>query len=404
MKAVGRWPKVGISLLIVGEAFLAGCGTTRPSASHSSTSLAPKTTSTIPYTGPKLTGIGAVFCADAMHCWAGAAAGTSGDESAILASTDGGATWSVQDLIPGVDGIGPIDCPSDTHCMAAGDRVVSQEPPVLLSTTDGGTTWSTQPMSGQVYELDAISCVNDSDCWLVEAQPLTEKDIVMATSNWGSSWTVQNESSIDVSMGVSYGISCPSTSDCVIVGVGALTTTNGGSTWQERSVPTGELNGVSCPSVGFCVAQGDVTSAVPANTSTDIATSDDGGMTWQVRLTTVSGGVGDLGSPSCPTTTLCLLVGSGYTYTSGGPPNGQVTYWGAVERTTDGGSTWTTVKLPQESGLDGLSCLFGSTECIATGLISAGSAGGTEPTAGVILRTLDGGSTWTSIPFELDGD
>ncbi len=44
MKAVGRRPKVGISLLIGGMVLLAGCGATRPAASHSLTSLAPTTT------------------------------------------------------------------------------------------------------------------------------------------------------------------------------------------------------------------------------------------------------------------------------------------------------------------------------------------------------------------------
>ena len=37
-------------------------------------------------------------------------------------------------------------------------------------------------------------------------------------------------------MGVSYGISCPGPADCVIVGVGALTTGNGGATWTRRSL------------------------------------------------------------------------------------------------------------------------------------------------------------------------
>ena len=72
-------------------------------------------------------------------------------------------------------------------------------------------------MSSDVYELDAITCLNDSNCWLVGAQPQTENDIVMATSNWGGSWTVQDRSSVGASMGVSYGISCPSTYDCGIV-------------------------------------------------------------------------------------------------------------------------------------------------------------------------------------------
>jgi hypothetical protein len=44
MKAVGRRPKLGISLLIGGMVLLAGCGATRAAASRSATSLAPTTT------------------------------------------------------------------------------------------------------------------------------------------------------------------------------------------------------------------------------------------------------------------------------------------------------------------------------------------------------------------------
>ena len=405
MELVGIRRRTGIWILIGAVAILTSCGTSRPTPTPASllpvyrTTTTTVPTTTVPYTGPKLTSIGSVSCADAMHCWAAAQAGNNSNEAAILVSTDGGTSWTVQDLIPGVDGVGPIDCPSDTHCMAAADRVVSNEPPLLLSTTDGGATWSTQPMSSGVFGVDGIYCQNDSDCWLVAEKP-QGFDLVMATTNWGESWVDQDQSSIEVSMSVGFDISCPSTADCVVVGIGSLTTTDGGSTWEKHPFSgnsPGELNGIACPSVSFCVAQGDVTSAVPANTSTEIATSDDGGGTWQVRLQAVGGGVGDLGSPSCPTTTTCLLAGFGYTYTSGGPPNGQVTYWGAVTRTTDGGSTWTTVKVPQASELS-VFCVSETTECIASGALNQGSVGGSEQIAPVILRSLDAGATWTAMP------
>lgn len=192
----------------------------------------------------------------------------------------------------------------------------------------------------------------------------------MATSNWGGSWTVQDRSSLGISMGVSYGISCPSSSDCVIVGVGALTTTNGGTTWQKHSVP-GELNVVSCPSASLCVAEANDTSAVPANTSTVIATSGDGGVSWQ-EVETVNGQV--LGSLSCPTTAVCLSVGGGI-----------------VEKTTDGGSTWTEAQVQQASNLEGVSCATGTTDCVAVGW-----SGSTESSStAIILKTVDDGSTWT---------
>ena len=253
-------------------------------------------------------------------------------------------------------------------------------------------------MSRGVNELDALTCLGDSACWSVEGQPPNEADVVMATSNWGSSWTVQDRSSIAVSMGASYGISCSSTSDCVIVGVGALTTSNGGSTWQTHSVP-GELNVVSCPSASLCVAEEDVTSAVPQNESTTIATSDDGGASWQ-DVETVGGDVGVLGSLSCPTTTLCVSVGNGYTPSSGATVNsGSSTSWGAVERSLDGGSTWSGTEEPRASVLDGVSCAPGTMVCVAVGEIEEGPVGDTQRSAGVILHTDDGGSTWVPVPL-----
>ena len=403
---MGRWTTAAISVLIVGTVLLASCGTSRPRASHSSTSLAPTTTAaptttTIPYTGPKITSISGVSCANAMHCWAGASLGASGDEGAILASTDGGATWNVQELIPGVDGIGPINCSSETHCMAAGGRLVSQEPPLLLSTTNGGASWSMQAMSSGVFSLDAMSCLNDSDCWLVAEKP-QGFDLVMATTNWGESWTVQDQSSIEVSMSVRFGISCSSTSDCVVVGSGALTTINGGSTWQKHTFPgtsPGELNVLSCPSISLCVAEEDVTSGVPANESTVIATSDDGGSTWE-DVETVGGDVGVLGNLSCPTVENCVSVGSGYTLTSGSPYSGEYAFWGAVETTADGGSTWNRIEEPQASNLFGVSCVTGTTDCVAVGYSApANAAVGGPSSTGVILKTVDDGSTWTEEPL-----
>jgi len=391
MELVRMGPMMHISSLILGSVLLASCGASPRAALHSSsTSSAPAlsssttttATTTIPYTGPRITSISSVSCADAMHCWAGAGVGTSGDESAILATTDGGASWNVQDVIPGVDGIGPIACPSDTHCMAAADRVVSQKPPLLLSTFNGGTTWSMPAMSSGVFTLDAMSCVNASDCWLVAEKP-QGLDLVMATTDWGQTWTVQDQSSIEVSMGVSFGISCPSTSDCVIVGVGALTTTNGGSTWQKHTFPIGasppgELNVVACPSVSLCVAEEDVTSAVPANTSTGIAMSDDGGTSWQT-VETVNEAV--LRSLSCPTTTVCLS-GAG----------------NIMEKTTDGGSTWTESSVPDGASLSAVSCAVGTTECIAVGTeVPPGASYGGPSSSGDILKTDDDGSTWTEV-------
>jgi photosystem II stability/assembly factor-like uncharacterized protein len=238
-----------LSALVV----LAGCATaaktapprqpaqTAPAASaaagqHSSPSAASATSTPASRAAAKLSQVDSVSCADARHCRAGAEAGTKANDGVILGSVNGGVTWTVQKTIPGVDAVGPIDCPSTTHCLAVGNRVVSLAPPLLVSTTNAGKTWAEHALPESLSDLQALDCVNDEDCWGVGIRFPADGDVVMATTNFGRSWVVQDRSSIAVSMGVSYGISCPGPADCVIVGLGALTTDNGGATWTKRSL------------------------------------------------------------------------------------------------------------------------------------------------------------------------
>jgi hypothetical protein len=357
---------------------------------HSSPSAASATSTPASRAAAKLSQVDSVSCADARHCWAGA--GTKANDGVILGSVNGGAAWTVQKTIPGMDAVGPIDCPSTTHCLAAGDRVVSLEPPLLVSTTNGGKTWAEHALPESLSELQALDCVNDEDCWLAGIRFPAGGDVVMATMNFGRSWVVQDRSSIAVSMGVSYGISCPGPAHCVVVGIGALTTGNGGATWTRHSPgAAGELNAVACPSLSRCVAEGDVTSANPEIDSTGIATSGDGGQSWDLRVAKVGGRVGDLSSLSCPTPATCLSVGNGWTHVAATAPSFPYIFWGAVERSSDGGRTWTGFRQPEASSLNGVSCAAGTPDCIAVGQF--------EQTTGVILRTVDDGSTWTEIPL-----
>jgi hypothetical protein len=370
--------------------------TTAPMRDTTTTSLPRSTTSTTsakrgssPNLDLPISSVSSVSCADVAHCWAGAVVSGSSDEAVILASADGGSAWTEQYRVSGVDLIGQIDCPSDSHCLAVGDRTASNQPPLILSTTNGGTKWSEQSMSTDLYELDAIWCSNDLQCLLVGAQPQNDEDIIEVTSDWGKTWTVQNRSSIDVSMGVTYGISCPSSATCVVVGNGSLTTTNGGSNWQLHSLP-GELNVVSCPSVNTCVAEEDVTSAVTANQSTIIFTSGDGGASWH-RVETVGGDVSVLESLSCPSASLCVSVGGGYNPTPNSSPNTGDFLWGAVERSVDGGTSWSGLEQQQATYLYSVSCVTGTEACVAVGTLEQG-----KDSVGIVLRSVDGGSSWTS--------
>lgn len=195
-------------------------------------------------------------------------------------------------------------------------------------------------------------------------------------------------------MSVGFGLSCPSSTHCVAVGIGALTTTDAGASWLEHPVP-GELNVVSCPSVSQCVSEEDVTSAVPSHESTTLATSQDGGSTWS-DVERVGGDVGVLGALSCPSPSHCVAVGNGYLPST----SSEEPLWGAVETTSDGGGTWTRSRQNDASDLLAVSCVPGTTDCLAGGYVAA--PGGTSLASGtsaVLLRSVDDGTTWSEEPL-----
>lgn len=99
------------------------------------------------------------------------------DSSYQVFSADGGATWTVSTLASGtqiVAGNAPlmnaIFCSDTLHCIAVGEYVPSEnatyETPVL-ATVDGGTTWSSQASNPNDADLQAITCVTPSSCWAV---------------------------------------------------------------------------------------------------------------------------------------------------------------------------------------------------------------------------------------------
>jgi hypothetical protein len=196
------------------------------------------------------------------------------------------------------------------------------------------------------------------------------------------------------------GVSCPSRSLCVAVdNVGdVLVSTNpsgSAKAWVRNRVAE-NLNAISCPSSGFCVAVGDGVIAVSsdpaggapawstarigsdgpllkyvscASASLCVATEGDSGPGEVWSSSNPSGGAGawsevkaegeeGVGGVSCPTSKLCVAVGSGYgdnVFTSTDP--------------TGGASAWTTTKIdsakPNSQRLSDVSCASESL-CVAT--------------------------------------
>jgi hypothetical protein len=92
-------------------------------------------------------------------------------------SPDGGTTWTVSTLATGTQIVGgnapainAISCSDTLRCVAVGEYLPSEnvtyETPVL-ATSDGGTTWSSQASNPNDADLQAVTCVTASSCWAV---------------------------------------------------------------------------------------------------------------------------------------------------------------------------------------------------------------------------------------------
>ena len=127
-----------------------------------------------------------------------------------------------------------------------------------------------------------------------------------------------------------------------------------------------QLTGVSCPSASTCEAVGTtIGSTIALQTS-------DGGKSWASEPLPIAGAP----AVSCPSTSMCLVAGRA---TSGVLPPA------AVARTTNGGASWSSVKMgPENANLTSIACA-------STSVCEAAGVSGPDAIA---FRTADGGLTW----------
>ena len=363
---------MAVAAAAVGIAAWAVPAAAAPTAPTAPTALTASTT---------LTGITAVSCASATHCWAGA---YDAKGSAILATTNGGATWRVEYTTARFDDIASIDCTSATHCLAIGD-VDEATSAAFLETTDGGKTWSVHATPRPMALAGSLSCANGSDCWAVGVAPDRADAAVARTTDGGRVWTAESIPAIYTAMSSPFGISCASAADCVVTGDATATTTNGGKTWARHAAAGVPLGPVTCPSTRDCYAVFNVTSAIPSNEQTFLYTSTNGGVTWKDVLPKPRH-VAGLPGISCPTTTTCVAVGNGYTPRAGGAD----TLYGLSELTSTSGRHWAQTTVAKAQTLFADSCAAATRDCIAGGQTSAGA---------VILKSVNDGVTWTAEPL-----
>ncbi len=313
----------------------------------------------------------AIDCPSSSNCHVVGANGGS-----IDATTNAGTSWSSQTLPSGAGDLAGVTCTSATACFATGQAGTD-----IIATTDG-TTWTNEPLSGSVLALGGITCPSTSECLAVGASDLTSFQALgslVSTANTGTSWT---ESLVDEGLAAGLSsISCASSTDCVSVGLNTAVSTTDASSWTVDSSPTPgvpQLHDLVCTSSSDCLAVGTTstsTSTSGGTTSTGaIDATTNGGTSWSAQ--NVPTGISSLLSIACPSSSICFAGGYGVTPAS------------VMLLSTNGGSTWTPGTLPS-----GTTSGIGSIACPSVSVCYAGAdstTGGTE-----VLATTDGGASWS---------
>ena len=364
---------------------------------------------------PLVNPITGISCVTKTTCEA-----VSSDSSFAYRTTDGGSQWAVQQLATNY-GYNPpvrISCASISVCVvvsdgvpqstddagsswtddsvpsgsnsdivgiscAAGSQVcVAATSDSLEYTTHAASTsisWKAGTLPAGTFDLGDVTCLSSSTCIAVggHSGACPCNAVVLQTADSGATWTLQANLTAS-SEGLSL-VTCPTTNECLASGPdGWFETTNetaGSPTWSNETGPSGfDIFQISCPSASDCYA----------GSGSDVFSTDDAtslSATWNDEALPVSANVNIVYGIDCPSTAVCLAVGS----TNGSPNVGFV----VTTSNASSGATanWRNQQLPTTVGeVAGIACPSPTT-CEAVGYASE-----TGPVK--ILRSTNGGTSW----------
>lgn len=354
----------------------------------------------------------AIYFADASKGWI--LTTLSSANGRILRTTDGGGTWSVDLTVAATNMI-------DMYFAAENKGIAVGKNTGTLYYTKNGTTWTAAPapvLSGAtytrsdirgVYMIDSLNACAIGWGSMVGAQA----SIHLKTTNGGETWTQMVQTGTNRTYDNMYGVYFKDASNGVAFGGAsrgsvAERTTDGGTTWVPIPFPCGAtLNSVAGNGNLLTVVGGDGV----------IFRSTDFGTTW------------DLKTPVPSATLYALQFVSATTAFGAG-------FDGTFVKTTDGGKSWkgshayANMLSPNVNGLHFVDATTGYVACSYRAVMKTTNAGTSwtlvmpETTAatvysyavhfvdqnlgfvagalsssnGVIHKTTDGGSTWTTTP------
>jgi photosystem II stability/assembly factor-like uncharacterized protein len=234
---------------------------------------------------------------------------------------------------------------------------------IVLRTVDGGATWTTYAPAGSAELCRVVHFADAMHGWIACQNELR------ATTDGGQTWFVQSTIT-------AYGLDFASaTTGWLAAGTRIYGTTDGGATWQvQLENAEYEISNVSFAdaSNGWAEAQFDGCCGPEVNGASIILHTTDGGATW-TRQTAFGGWEQWVGDIDAISPTLAWIVGNGSNHTS----------LGEFKHVTRDGATWTEVA----DSTNG-------TSLHDVQFVDA-NVGFAVGYAGSIIRTTDGGATWT---------
>ncbi len=339
----------------------------------------------------------AVDCVSALRCWAvGSTVGTAGapNGAAVVATANGGTTWAVQPIPPTVGYLSDISCSDERHCTAVGQA--SQTPNglgAIITTVNGGSSWVTATVPAGVLDVTAVACQADRRC--LATGTTSTGSVALVASPSQPAWVQRG--TLPATLTGATSVSCPDNEHCWVTAHVAVDvdhvagqvalTTDGGSTWEDTSDPTGVgyLNGIACARRTLGRAGLPFSSTTAPSTATPAGSTAPAGPAAGSTTATTAPPPSTVPLPSTTTTTApagvpgayCVAVG-----TTAGTVTGTRTGHGVVLTSADGGASWSSQPVvASAAALMGVSCTAVNS-CVAVG-----SAVALEPQAGLVVLT-----------------
>jgi hypothetical protein len=234
--------------------------------------------------------------------------------------------WRVSTTVNGGGRLATISCPTTQFCVAANGTGAVQ-------TVNGGATWTNDNVDDKDV-LYFVSCSKSTDCWAISSGKGGSYQYFMKeTAN--ATWTQATTRVLEIEPTAMTAISCPTTSECVAVGVATLIGGNASgypvwvvniasgadhanATWKKSIIPfqrssiTQGLAAVSCPTAKVCytIAQYVEDDAILLRTSSSGSTWSTISIANGMTMSTQSLDKVSFSGISCPTTLSCTIAGS----------------------------------------------------------------------------------------------